>query len=95
MRGHDVAGEGLSDGAGALGGMAPLGTGGAAGLEHEIGGRRLRGEDGARVQDDKAAIEQFPELDATAGVGALVGAGRSWIQRGPIGLLGSMATCNF
>jgi hypothetical protein len=28
------------------------------------------------MQDDEAAIEQFPELDATAGVGTLVGAGR-------------------
>ena len=57
-------------------GVAPVGTWGAVGREAEVGGRRLRGEHGALVQDDEAAIEQFPELDATAGVGALVGAGR-------------------
>ena len=53
------------------------------GLEAEVGGRRLGGEDGAGVQDDEAAIEQFPELDATAGVGALVGAGRELEPAGP------------
>ena len=35
------------------------------------------------MQDDEAAIEQFPELDATAGVGALVGAGRELDPAGP------------
>ena len=57
-------------------GVAPVRARGAVGLEAEVVGRRLRGEHGALVQDDEAAIEQFPELDATAGVGALVGAGR-------------------
>ena len=64
-------------------GVAPVGTRGAVGLEAEVGGRRLRGEHGALVQDDEAAIEQFPELDATAGVGALVGAGRELDPAGP------------
>jgi hypothetical protein len=42
----------------------PLGERGATGLEDEVEGRRLRGEDGPLIQGDEAAIE---ELVATAG----------------------------
>ena len=54
----------------------PLGARGAVGLEHEVEGRRLRGEDDPLMQDDEAAIEELAQLDAAAGVGAAVRAGR-------------------
>src|SRR6266436_6494277 len=53
-----------------------LGAGGAAVLEHEGGGRGLRSEDDPFVEDHEAAIEEFAEFDAAAGVGAVLGTGR-------------------
>jgi len=37
----------------------PLGERGATGLEDEVEGRRLRGEDGPLIQGDEAAIEEL------------------------------------
>ena len=61
----------------------PLGARGATGLEDEVEGRRLRGEDGPLIQDDEAAIEELAQLDAAAGVGAVVRAGRQLDPAGP------------
>jgi hypothetical protein len=44
------------------------------------------------MQDDEAAIEELAQLDAAAGVGAVVRAGGSWIQRGPRRTVLSRAT---
>src|SRR6266436_2501459 len=60
-----------------------LGAGGAAGLEHEGGGRGLRSEDDPFVEDYEAAIEEFAEFDAAAGVGAVLGTGRELQPAGP------------
>jgi len=60
-----------------------LGAGGAAGLEHEGGGRGLGREDDPLVEDHEAAIEEFAELDAAAGVGAMMGAGGELNPAGP------------
>jgi hypothetical protein len=68
---------------GTLGRAVPLGARGAAGLEDEVEGRRLRGEDRALMQDDEAAIEELAQLDAAAGVGAVVRAGRQLDPAGP------------
>ena len=67
---------------GTFGRAVALGARGAAGLEDEVTGRRLRGEDHALMQDDEAAIEELAQLDATAGVGAMV---RTWGQLDPAG----------
>ena len=83
MRGRVLGARGVRRSAGALGGVAALVAGGGAGLEDKVGGRGLRGEDGALVQNDEAAIEEFAELDAAAGVGAVVGAGRDLDPAGP------------
>jgi hypothetical protein len=64
-------------------GAVPLGARGAAGREDEVEGGRLRGEDGALMQDDEAAIEELAQLDAAAGVGAVVRAGRQLDPAGP------------
>ncbi len=68
---------------GTFGRAVPLGARGAAGLEDEGAGRRLRGEEYALVQDDEAAIEELTQLDATAGVGAMVRAGGQLDPAGP------------
>src|SRR5260370_1103880 len=55
-------------------GGAAVGAGGVAGLQHEVRARRRLGrEDGGVVQDNEAAIEEFAQLDPTAGIGAVVG----------------------
>ena len=52
-------------------------AGGAPGGEDEVGLRRgLRHEPRPVVEDEKAAIEAFAELDATAGIGAPAGPAR-------------------
>ena len=66
-----------------MGRAVPLGTRGAAGPEDEVAGRRLGGEDEALMQDDEAAIEELAQLDAAAGVGAVVRAGRQLDPAGP------------
>jgi len=83
----------LQGGAGGPGGVlrgvrtrdraGPLGARGAAGLEDEVEGRRLRGEDGALIQDAEAAIEELAQFDAAAGVGPVVRAGRQLDPAGP------------
>ena len=68
---------------GTFGRAVALGARGAAGLEDEVAGRRLRGEDHALIQDDEAAIEELAQLDATAGVGAMVRTGGQLDPAGP------------
>jgi hypothetical protein len=56
----------------------------AAGREHEGGrGRRLRGEECVRIEDDEAAIEELAHFHATAGIGAGAGPGRDLEPTGP------------
>ena len=74
---------GIRSGMGTFGRAVALGARGAAGLEDEVTGRRLRGEDHALMQDDEAAIEELAQLDATAGVGAMVRTGGQLDPAGP------------
>ena len=80
---RDGAVGGMRRGMGTFGRAVALGARGAAGLEDEVEGRRLRGEDHALMQDDEAAIEELTQLDATAGVGAMVRTGGQLDPAGP------------